>query len=162
MTTKKKIIMLICVIAILAVGAGIGAYAASVYGTQSDPLVAKSYLDSVFTTNIQTQLQTQIDAKAQELETKINNATGNNTNFTAVTLTAGQAVTCAAGSEIILTSGTAAAAGATLTDVTSGESVAVGGSITLNHLVVVATDSSGVKAGSEGATVLVRGAQTVS
>ena len=54
---KWQIAVLVLVVAVAA--AGIGAYAASNYGTQSDPLIAQSYLDEV----LGPQIERSIDEK---------------------------------------------------------------------------------------------------
>lgn len=146
-------------VVILALGVGIGAVAASNYGTQADPLVAKSYLDNTLTPKLQQQFQTELDSKVQALEQKISSAGG---GFTAVTLSSGQTLSCGEGCEVIVTSGSAAAYGSTgLTDVTAGSAVVSGGSVPIYHLCMVLTDKEGITA-SGAVQVMVRGSHTVS
>ena len=155
MNKKLKTILIAAVL--VALGAGVGAYAASTYGTQSDPLVAKSYLDSTFTPKLQSDFQTKIDQQSKVLENKI--ASSNTTmNFSTVNLSKGQTLMCSAGCELVLRSGSVAATGA-FSDVTAGTSLAAGGALTANHL-NVAADSAGVTA-SAAASNLVRGVYTV-
>ncbi|MCD7768222.1 MAG: hypothetical protein LUH06_05415, partial [Oscillospiraceae bacterium] len=73
--------------------AGVSAYAAGSYGSSSDPLITKSYLDEV--------VQPQLEAAVEE-------ATGAGT-FAVVTLDAGDRVTCAVGTELVLRFGSATA-----------------------------------------------------
>lgn len=158
---NRKIIAVIIAVIILAVGIGIGAYAASAFGTQADPLVAKSYIDNVLTPTLQSQYQSQLDAQVKQLEQKINTISGADSgNFSVVSLASGKTLTGSAGCEIILTDGSASASGSALTDVTSGAALSSGGAITANHLCVVSADGSGVKA-SGSATLLVRGAYDI-
>lgn len=157
--TKKTVLAVIIGVLILALGAGIGVIAASTYGTQADPLVAKSYLDDTLTPQLQQQFQAQLDSKAQELEQKISSSGG---AFSAVSLSAGQSLYCGAGCEIILSSGGATASGSSgFSDVTSGEAVNLGASLQANHLYVASAEGSAVSSPS-GATVLVRGRYTMS
>ena len=63
---KWQIVILVIAVAVLA--AGIGAYAATNYGTQSDPLVAMSYLEDVLGPKMETELDKQIDEAAKLLK----------------------------------------------------------------------------------------------
>lgn len=159
---NKKLLIVAAGVLILAVGIGVGAYAASAYGTQSDPLVAKSYLDDVFTPQLQAEFDTKVDTEIQKLEQQISSVEASVTgNFQAVTLTSGQTLTAKAGCEIILRSGSAAVSGSVgLSDITSGSALANGNALTANHLCVVAGDDSGVKATS-AVTMLVSGVYSI-
>ena len=154
---NKKLKTILIAALLVAVGAGAGAWAASVYGTESDPLVAKSYLDDSFAPKLQSEFQTKIDQQSQILENQIASA-NTTTNFTAVSLASGQSLKCSAGCEIVLRAGSASATGA-LSDVTAGTDIASGGALTANHL-CVAAESGGVTA-SGGVSLLVRGVYTV-
>lgn len=160
---NKKLLTILTAVLILAIGVGVGAYAASSFGTQADPLVAKSYLDKTLTPKLQAEFQTKLDAEVKKLESDIMAAGGEQgANFKAVTLSAGQTLAGNVGCEIILRSGSATAAGGgPLTDVTDGKTIAVGAAVAANHLCVPAADGDGVKAGSE-ATLLVRGTYKIS
>lgn len=158
---NKKIIIVLAAVLLLAVGAGIGAYAASTFGTQADPLVAKSYLDQTVTPKLQAEFQSKLDAQVQQMEQQIASSTSG-LNFTSVSLTSGQTLKGSIGCEIILRSGTASCSGSSgLSDVTDGKTVSVGTALTQNHLCMVATDGDGVKAGSS-VTLLVRGGYSIS
>ena len=154
---NKKLKTILIAALLVAVGAGAGAYAASVYGTQSDPLVAKSYLDDSLTPKLQSEFQTKIDQQSRILENQIASAS-TTTNFSAVSLSSGQTLKCSAGCEIVLRSGGAKAAGV-LSDVTAGASLAAGDALSENHL-CVAAESGGVTANGSTA-LLVRGVYTV-
>ena len=154
---NKKLKTILLAVLLVAVGAGAGAYAASTYGTQSDPLVAKSYLDNTLTPKLQSEFQTKVDQQSQVLENEI--ASANKTmNFAAVSLSKGQTLRCSEGCEVVLRSGSAAASAA-LSDVTAGTEVSSGGALTANHL-NVAPDSAALTA-TAAATLLVRGVYTV-
>lgn len=157
---NKKIITILAAVLILAVGVGVGAYAASNFGTQADPLVAKSYLDQTVTPKLQADFQTKLDAQVQIMEQQIN-AQGAGLNFTAVSLTIGQTLKGGVGCEIILRSGTAVSSGtAGLSDVTDGKLISIGTALTSNHLCMVSTQGDGIKA-SSSVTLLVRGTYTL-
>lgn len=159
MKNKKTLTVLVAII-ILAVGIGVGAYAASNFGTQADPLVAKSYLDQTVTPKLQTEFQTKLDAQVEIMEQQIS-AQAAGLNFTAVSLTNGQTLKGSIGCEIILRTGTAVSSGsAGLSDVTDGKLIAVGSSLTSNHLCMVSAQGDGVKA-SSSVTLLVRGSYTI-
>ncbi|MEA4893768.1 MAG: hypothetical protein VB064_00730 [Oscillospiraceae bacterium] len=160
MIKNKKIAVFLASVLILAVGVGVGAYAASNFGTQADPLVAKSYLDQTVTPNLQAQFQAKLDEQVQLMEQQITSTT-TGLNFKAVSLSSGQTLTGSVGCEIILRSGTADCSGsAGLSDVTDGKLISVGSALTANHLCMVGTDGDGVKAGSS-VTLLVRGGYSI-
>jgi len=156
---NKKILTVLAAIVILAVGIGVGAYAASTYGTQSDPLVAKSYLDSSLTPKLQAQFNAQIDSQVGLMESQIASST-TGLNFVVVNLTAGQSFAGSIGCEIILRSGSAVGNGTGLSDVTDGSLISNGTAITANHLCVVSASGDGLKANT-AVTLLVRGGYAV-
>lgn len=157
---NKKIITVLAAVLILAVGVGVGAYAASNFGTQADPLVAKSYLDQTVTPKLKAEFQSKLDAQVQLMEQQITSST-TGLNFTSVTLTNGQTLKGSVGCEIILRSGTAVSSGtAGLSDVTDGKLISSGTALTANHLCMVSSQGDGVKA-SSSVTLLVRGSYTL-
>ena len=150
---KWQIVVLVIAVAVLA--AGIGAYAATNYGTQSDPLVAMSYLEKVLGPKMEQQLDEQIAEAAEQYKSQYGAEAG---GFSVVQLPSGETLSVGEGCEIVLRSGACAASGA-LVDVTSGSELASGGALTANHLYV--GSGSGVTA-SANSTLLVRGAYSVS
>ena len=161
MMKNKKLIGVLAAILLVAVGAGVGAYAASTFGTQADPLVAKSYLDQTVTPKLQAEFQSKLDVQVQQMEQQIASGTSG-LNFSSVTLSNGQTLKGSVGCEIILRSGTAAYSGSSgLSDVTDGKSLSSGAALTANHLCMVGTDGDGVKA-SSAVTLLVRGGYSIS
>lgn len=158
---NKRLISVLAAVLILAVGIGIGAYGASTYGTQSDPLVAKSYLDSTLTPKLQTQFNAKVDDQVNIMESQIA-ASSSGLNFAVVNLSSGQILKGSVGCEIILRSGSALGYGNTgLSDVTDGNLISSGSALSANHLCVVGTSGDGVKA-STSLTLLVRGGYAVS
>lgn len=155
---NKKLLLVLIGVLVLATGIGVGAYAASAFGTQSDPLVAKSYLDDVLTPKLQSEFESQLDNEVQQLEQQINGVTSTlSGNYQVVTLSSGQTLQGSIGCEIVLRSGSAAVSGSTgLSDLTAGNVVASGNAVTANHLCVVAGANEGVKA-SGAVTLLVKG-----
>lgn len=146
--------LLICILA-FAILAGIGVYAATNYGSETDPLITKSYLDKVVRPEIETELQNQIDsAKANIYST----ASG---EFTELSLSAGQKIRCGAGSQLLLCSGSATSI-SSITDTTSGGNVNAGNTISINHLYLVPESDGGFAIGNNGGKVLVSGSYSIS
>lgn len=147
---SRKLKVFFCIAALVIMAAGVGVYAAGVYGTQDDPLITKSYLDEVLAPQLEKQFQN-----------ALSEAGG---TFSVVSLESGKILTAAAGCELILRSGSATVYAPTsgLVDTTDGTSAPASSSVVTNHLYMVASDYDGVKAGSSGATLLVCGSYTIS
>lgn len=164
MSLKKKIIISLAIIIAVAFVAGVTSVATSTYGSQSDPLVALSYLDDTVTPSIMSQLETLINTKLADLSGGTLTLNDGQT-FSVVTLTNGQTVTCSVGTEIMLRIGTAVSAGndsPRLIDETDGTSVTASGtSLTTNHMYMVTIENNGIKATS-AVKVLIRGNYTIS
>jgi hypothetical protein len=156
---KKTVLTVLAAVLILALGIGAGAYAASNFGTQADPLVAKSYLDQTVTPKLQAQFEAKLDEQVKLIEQQIASASSG-LDFVSVSLTNGQTLKGSVGCEIILRSGSASASGS-LSDVTDGKALTAGAALTANHLCLVGAQGDGVKAASS-VTLLVRGAYTIS
>lgn len=151
---NRKIKITAAVIAAALVLIGGAAYAFSGYGTQDDPLITKSYLDSVLTEQIMAQAQEKLDAAESSRQGA----------FTVLTLTNGQTVTCEPGCEIMLRIGSALARGAdspVLVDTTSGGSLEDGASLERNHLYMATISGNGITASSATVKVLICGTYTV-
>ena len=143
--------------------------AAVAYGanTSSDPLVSLSYLTGTYRTNLLSDVQTAINAESRTLSedfsqqiSELKSAVGAQTvtpaenDFAVQEMAAGQTITVSAGGEVLVLSGSASAVGAGLTDATAGSSVYAGGSLSVNHLYVAASDCT-IKA-SGAAKLLVK------
>ena len=120
-----------------------GVYAATGYGTESDPLVTRSYLIQV----VQPQLEQELKSA---LEQKMHSAAADGA-FALAELQPGQKLTAAAGTEILLRGGDATASSGAgnaggLLDSTLGISVAAGEKLTENHLYVIAGEGAGITA----------------
>lgn len=138
---------------VAALGAG-GVYAAARYGSQEDPLVAKSYLIDVVEKEITDRTDEQIRAAVSDaqgrVQEQIRAASG---AFQSVQLSAGQTLSCEPGTEVLLTSGSVTASG-DLTDTTLGEAL-TDGALAVNHL-YLAGDSA-VLTANGAAALMVRG-----
>jgi hypothetical protein len=64
---KKKTLVILSVVLALIIAAGIGAYAASNYGTSDDPLITLSYLDNKLTPDLMKQFDLKLDSTVAEL-----------------------------------------------------------------------------------------------
>ena len=145
---EKTLKIIIAALAVLLVAGGV-AYAATNYGSRDDPLITKSYLDEVVKPQLESDLQTKLDAAASEMRSS---APG---EFRRVELQPGQVLRCAPGSQLLPVSGSFKAAGA-LSDTTAGEALIAGDTLSANHLYLTTEGDSGAFAGSV-ATLLVSG-----
>ena len=164
---------------ILAAVALVGAFSASATGgDQTNPLVTLSYLTQVVTPELMNKVNEQVAANEQELLDKVNSAiedysekmeqaVGGNVAGSAayvpVALKAGSMFCPAAGSEILLRTGTAKVASGVapvMLNATSGVTVSIGGALQANNLYVIPLDGAVISATSD-CTVLVRGVYTV-
>ncbi len=143
--------LILLLIAVLGAGA---VYAAARYGSQEDPLVAKSYLTDVVEKEITDYTDAQIRAAVSDaqgrVQAQIRAAAG---VFETVQLTAGQTLACEPGTEVVLISGSAAASGS-FTDTTLGEPLA-DGALAANHL-YLAGENAVITADGDAA-IMVRG-----
>ena len=140
MNSKKKFSVKVLVIALaLCMAVTYLVYAQA--GTDSDPVISLSYLKSVFKPEVKDEL-----------------------TFKVVTVSAGQAVVCDEGTELILRMGTAnviATAKGGLADVTAGYDVSDGSKINGNHhLIVPLGDGRGAKAVTE-CIFMIKGTYTI-
>jgi len=168
------ILIVIMTSGVLAVKPSIQSAAAASPGSDADPLVSKSYVDSKLS-----QLITMINGSAQS--TDINAVTdkdalkreiigelaaGQNSVFIPIRAVKGQIILGGEGSEIVLRSGRAAGycGGENgMVDVTAGAEVFNGSDIPLNHLLLVPRDDGrGVAVTSDEAWLVIKGVyQTV-
>ena len=127
-------------VVILAMFLMVGTFAAEP-GTDGDPLITKSYIDSV--------VYPYIDSMAQ---------------FTVVDVPANKSVICSAGTELILRMGNCSVIGTQkggVSDVTMGFDLAHGTNIQGNHLLIVPLDDGrGVKT-STNCLIMIKGQYTI-
>ena len=124
---KKLIIALVLVFALALAGAGV--WAASNAGTESDPLVAMSYL----TDELEPRLQREID---EAIEEALGGASAASGGFVGEELSAG-ALRLSVGTELMCLSGGAYADGE-LVDLTAGGVLSAGEALSVNHLYLCA------------------------
>lgn len=125
---KKNLI--IALVLVFAVGlAGAGVWAASSAGTESDPLVAMSYL----TDELEPRLQREID---EAIEEALGGASAASGGFVGEELSAG-ALRLSVGTELMCLSGGAYADGE-LVDLTAGGVLSAGEALSVNHLYLCA------------------------
>ena len=151
---KNRFLRTFLILLLVAVLGAVGVYAAARYGSQEDPLVARSYLTDVVEKEITDYTDSQIRAAVSDaqgrVQAQIRAAAG---VFETVRLTAGQTLACESGTEVVLLSGSAAASG-DLTDTTLGEALNEG-ALSANHLYLAGENA--VLTSSGDATLMVRG-----
>ncbi len=150
----------------IGVSLGTWAVAAANYGSSSDPLVTLSYLNSKLTPELLQQFQKQLDTRTaemtasfqkqiQDLEAKIEKSGGSGAAFVQVNLLNGQSISCSAGTEIMLRSGTAQA-WSDMSDLTGGGTLKLGDMLKQNYMYMTPYDGGGLGA-TGAAALLVRG-----
>lgn len=159
---NRQIKIIIVVAIVVVVLTGVGIFAASNLGSSSDPLVAMSYINDTLTPALQEKFDKQLDAAKAELQQSFVDAVTDKTGgFKTVEMQSGDKMTCAAGSEIMLVTGSVQVVNAdTVSDVTSGTYMVPDADLETNHMYMVT--SSGISITAAGtATVMVRGTATV-
>ena len=175
---KKLLITLIIVVGVMLVS-GVSIYAATSYGTSSDPLVTLSYINDV-KKSITDETKAYVDQTSQELSDSFNDSlTGFSQEidrklaegsvhstadvFSVVTLSSGQTVTCDVGTEIMLRVGSANASGndsPVLVDTTTASNVSDGEALVKNHMYMVTIKDNGITA-ADTVKILIRGEYTI-
>ena len=139
--------------------------------SSSDPLISKSYLESVFLPNVLSQLDAKIDAKIQELkgaeqapDTTVKEETSIGVSYEVITLSLGQKLVAKEGSlEFILRPGASATVYSELesngvAEMTSGTELLFGADVPINaYCLIPRADGRGIICTSEIAYVMVRG-----
>lgn len=152
---KLRNLAVFCMVAILF--GGIGAYAATNYGTESDPLITLSYLNEVLKPQlVQTYTQQTKDSLAK-LESRMEGE--KNGAYVPVELKANQTMSCQAGCEFLARSGEAYVTAGIL-NVTEGKELAANDWLMKHHLYMAVGDSAEVKANSD-LYLMVRGDYTI-
>lgn len=157
---KKKLQFLAAFVVVALVFTAVGAYAASNYGSQSDPLITMSYLTKTLQPTMESNFNNAVTNAMTQLEKQFESEL--NGAFKAVTLESGKTMSCNAGCEVLFRSGSAGVTGSSgMLDVTAGSVTNANGSMSQNHLYMAPADGSGFTA-KNNVTVMVRGTYTVS
>jgi hypothetical protein len=180
---KRKILIFAVALALLAAGTGIGILAAeSGYGSQSDPLITLSYVNSILKPELESKTAETLEKTADEFSSKLaekvaayeasvrgmlgsGSALPTTDVFGLVTLEYGDTLICARGAELMLRIGTADAWGddsPALVDTTSGDTLDDGEALTSNHMYMVTISDCGLTATDDTVKLLVRGSYTIS
>jgi len=144
---KKLLILTLVTVMVVAVAAVV--VIAADPGTQTDPLISKSYVDNV----LKPEIYEYVDAKASE-------------GFVVVNVPKGKTVICGAGTEMILRMGSAEVIGSArggIADVTMGVDLADGIAVPSNHMLIVPLDDGrGVKIDANTEAILmIKGKYTI-
>ena len=159
---KNKLTTLLVFVLVAVVFAGVGAYAATTIGTQSDPLVTLSYLNE----RLYPQLVSQISDKADEMAAQIKSSMGTSggvDSYAVVSLSKGQKLVGSVGCEVLLRIGNASVIAQDnpgLVDTTAGNALNAGSAVPKNHLCMVTIVGGGLQA-SDSVKVIVRGSYTI-
>ena len=178
MRKKTKFLIAIAVVLGIMLVSAVSIMAATSYGTQSDPLITRSYLMQIFRPEVISEVNGSVGTAQANLAATFSDSIrainskldgGGNASktdvFSVVTLSSGQTVTCNAGTEIILRSGSASATGDTypqLADTTDGTSLSSGSGLSVNHMYMITADGNGFKAEGDSTKILIRGDYTIS
>ena len=159
-TNSARLRAVLIALAIL-LAVGVTVYAAANYGSREDPLITKSYLDSVVQPELEKELEIRLEAALSEAE--FNNAGG---DFVLLTLQNGQRVTGEVGTELLPRFGSVRAyaydsADVALVDTTDAAAVMNGSTLSANHLYMITIKGNGFTAAADNTKVLIAGEYTV-
>lgn len=164
-------------LALTALCLGTGA-ALAAGGGKSDPLVTLSYLNDTAIPQVVKQVEASTATRQKELEESFSHQInqyilqvgqggqggGSSAGYTLVTMTSGQVMHLDVGCEVLLRVGTASVQSSenpALIDLTTGDSVSNGTSLTKNHLYMSTIEGRTLTATAGTVKVLVRGGYTV-
>lgn len=153
---NKKLITILSIALAVVIIAGVSAYAATSFGTSSDPIITLSYLEKTLTPQLLEQFGDELEAAFA--------ANGGTDTYSVVTLTNGQTLTGAVGCEIMLRIGSASVSASDspgLVDTTDASSLNNGSALKANHLYMVTIAGNGIKATAATVKVIVRGSYTI-
>lgn len=130
---------------------------AATQGSQEDPLLTLSYLEKILRPQLDKEVETAVAQGEAALEKKLSDTvadyedqvtkalSGAQAAFQTKTLAKGERFTPGAGRELLCVSGSFTALGS-LSDTTSGQSVAAGQALELGHLYITTADNAGCTA----------------
>ncbi|MCX8132171.1 MAG: SH3 domain-containing protein [Clostridia bacterium] len=128
-------------------------------GSDQDPLVSQSYVDSLMA-----KYENEIKALREEIKTLKSDTGSQSKTLETVSVKAGQRIYAKSGTEIILKSGKAIAVkgkNGGLTDTTSAKELGNGAQISINHLLISPQDDGRGLKTSTNCWILVSGAYTI-
>jgi hypothetical protein len=144
----------------------VSAASASNAGTSSDPLITKSYIEDTYIPNVVSAGEAVINQRISQLSGSVDKAESYDmaSGYEAYILPTGESVEIITGSSVILTGGSAkiASLSGTIVNVTTGQEVTAGTSLTLNNRYFCAEDTVAIVTASTGASVAVNGYYNVS
>lgn len=138
---------------ILALFGGIGAYAVGSYGSETDPLITLSYLNQVLKPELEKQYAAQTEAELKALEQELDKDPVG--GYAAVTVKAGQTMTCKTGCEFLVRSGSAYVSDGML-NVTAGGAAKANDWLLAHNLYMAVVDNAYVTATGD-TLLMVRG-----
>lgn len=180
MKLKKKLLITLTVVVAVVFISGVSILAATTFGSKTDPLITLSYLTQKLKPQIMDEVNADISAAeasmSAELDAEVSSfkasidaqptgSSNESTVFTLVTLSKGQTVTCAVGTQFLLRIGSASAFGSNspaMIDSTTGLTLSSGNALATNHMYMVTIQGNGFKADSSTVKILVRGVYTIS
>jgi len=137
---------------------GAVAVAAYNYGTESNPLIAKSYLDNNLEPRLVSDFQKKLDSALSEFESSISTATA---SYKYETIDSGKTFAAQSGAELILRSGSLKIGdGGYAIDSTDGTMLSGGGVLMANHLYLFPDSASLYASAASG--ILAAGTYTIS
>ena len=151
---KKLRTVAVLLLAAILLGS-LGVYAMGTYGSESDPLIALSYLEKV----LRPQLEEQFAAETEAALEAYKGETIHTKSYSALTLQAGQTLVCNSGCEFLVRSGSAYVSEGLL-NVTAGAEVAANDWLLAHNLYLAVVENASVLATGE-TTLMVRGDYTV-
>lgn len=164
--SKLSIIRHVAVVAVILTGTAV---LMAAYGSSSDPLITKSYLDQVLKPSILSSFDEALETERTSLETDFTKQISDFTTamsqkttvvttakdyYTTKTLSSGNVLAVTAGSRVLLTEGSAALTSGELADTSVGTALSSGGTLGKYHLYIASKDCQ--ISASTNVTVLVK------
>ncbi len=162
MPSRKTLLRILTAAMVVVMLASVAVIAATA-GTDSDPLVTRSYLEGPYKKTLlseaESAAESQVETLERSLDKRIQSFTSNLSDtvpdrqtaesaYETQTLAAGESLTLPAGTQMLFLSGAATMAGAGLTGATAGTALATGAALTANHSYVASGDCT-PQAGAE-------------
>lgn len=180
MKNKHWLVRLSALLLVSYTALAVTAAAAGTPGTETDPLVTVSYLNSTFMTQLLGRVDEKLAVRDRELTELLSeqirqsggaapvqtgdSASGSD-SFSVVSLANGQTLYGSIGCEVMLRVGTASCvtdSSPGLIDETDGSILGGGAALEKNHLYMMTIDGRGVRASADTTKLMVRGGYTIS